>query len=231
MNLKRNNKLNKLKNKSIYKYLPSKFREEFINKGDILFRNLTYFNNYEDNNKRGDVFDGGIYHNPINGFEVKNITQSKEVKLKNSFSYIDTDDIFVCCFSKRLDLVLFKEFDTDCCIEILNPIEFTKRIGKTLKVTHFDYDEITYYNTIENHHHIINKPETIPFFKTLNFEPQQEYRYLFSDNKIKSEIKFSTVSLINEQILEPKGIGKEIKLEIGSLKDIVKIHYLNEFQK
>lgn len=103
MDLDRVKKLNKLRKISLYKYLPNNYSNDFINKGDILFRNLTYFNKYEDNNKRGDIYDGGVYHKSVNGFEVINLSQNNTLTVKESFVDINTDNIFVCCFSKKLD--------------------------------------------------------------------------------------------------------------------------------
>ena len=117
MDLDRVKKINKLRKISLYKYWPNNYSNDFINKGDILFRNLTYFNKYEDNNKRGDIYDGGIYHKSVNGFEVVNLSQNNTLTVKESFVDINTDNIFVCCFSKKLDKDLFKEFESDCCIE------------------------------------------------------------------------------------------------------------------
>lgn len=228
MATERNRKLNKLKNKTLYKYLPSKYVNDFINKGEILFRNLTYFNNCEYNKRIGDIGDGGLRHNPINGFEVWNTTKDSVIKLKDSFAYTNTDNIFAFCVSEKLDNELFKEFDCDCCIEITNPAEFTKRIGRSLRYKYFDFDNINYYNTSDNLQHLINKPETIPFYKTIDYESQNEYRYLFSETKIKLEILFSTLPLTDEQILELKTHEKEDKLVIGSLTDIAKPRFFHE---
>lgn len=226
MNTQRAYKLNKLKGRGIYKYLSSKYIDDFVFKGNILFRNLTYFNNYEDNMKRGDVLDGAVYYKTDDGFEIFNASQNKSIKVKESFINIDTDIIFVCCFSKRLDESLFEEFESECCIEITDTTEFTKRIGRALRYKYFDYNDMKYYNTNENLHHTLIKPETIPFYKTLDYEHQDEFRYIFSDTKINPEIIFSTMPFKNEQLLELKKIENEDKLNIGYLEDITKVHFL-----
>ncbi len=44
----------------IYKYLPSKYLNEFLDEGLFLFRSLSYFQDYEDDKVRGDEYEGTL---------------------------------------------------------------------------------------------------------------------------------------------------------------------------
>jgi len=140
MDLTKINKLNLLKQFPLYKYLPSHHLGNFLKNGEILFRNLTYFKEYEDAKKRGDKKEGGIYNNPTDGFEIKNITQNTEFKANHTINCINSDDVFVFCLSKNHDKKLYKEFESDCCVEITNVHEFTKKLGRSLKSMEYEYD-------------------------------------------------------------------------------------------
>ena len=105
--------------------MPSQYAENFVKKGDLLFRNLSYFRQYEDN-RRGDPLEGFHRDNPDNDITLSDPNTGK-VLAKGDFSFLNstnTDLINVFCLSMQHDSKLYKEFGSDCCIEILYTNEF-----------------------------------------------------------------------------------------------------------
>jgi hypothetical protein len=53
----------------MYKYLPSRYAETMVTRGDVMFSTLAWFQNYEDE-QRGDRFEGTRKYFPVGGLEV-----------------------------------------------------------------------------------------------------------------------------------------------------------------
>ncbi len=73
----------------LYKYLPSKYVENVLRRGELLFHNLTYFRQYE-GEQRGDPLEGRHRDNPDNDIQIKNLSTGKIVK--GDFSFLNTTD-------------------------------------------------------------------------------------------------------------------------------------------
>jgi len=69
----------------LYKYISSKYLDDFINKGIVLFRSLSYFKDYEDKQIRGDNLEGTLKYEPSDGLVINNLTTGKTFKHKGSF--------------------------------------------------------------------------------------------------------------------------------------------------
>ena len=99
-----------------------------MKKGDLLFRNLSYFRQYEDN-RRGDPFEGFHRDNPDNDITLSD-SKTGKILAKGDFSFLNstnTDLINVFCLSKALKAELYEEFKANCCIEIIDADEFIRR--------------------------------------------------------------------------------------------------------
>ena len=167
----------------IYKYLQEQYLDSFVNKGQVLFRSLSYFKGYEDH-IRGDQFEGTKKFKPTNGLEITKTT-GERLTIPYSFeSTVKTDDIFVFCVSKVRSKELAQEFDANACIEI-NVDEFSLKLNPALlalqNVTHKNivHQEVEYYS--ETKPPIVDwaLPEKIAFSKLDYFMRQQEYRFAF----------------------------------------------------
>ena len=110
---------------SLYKYLPKKYVDDFVHKGAVLFRSLSYFRDYEDAQIRSDEFEGTRLHRPQNGLEVTITATQEKLVLPHSFeSTANEDDIFVFCLSTVRSAALAAQFKTSACVEIKNISKF-----------------------------------------------------------------------------------------------------------
>ena len=216
----------------LYKYLASKFVKQVVNKGGLLFRNLSYFRQYEDY-QRGDPLEGFHRDNPDNDITLTN--QSTGQVIKGDFSFLnstDTDLIFVFCLSTELNQNLFKEFEADACIEIIDVDKFLKKTSfkvKRLLSCHpagLLHEHVRYYNQNKPADFDIKDPKNLAFAKNTDYQHQGEYRLVFGTKKA---FKLTQQIVVNQHYdfrqEAMKGTTKKKLVEIGSISDIVKVHY------
>jgi hypothetical protein len=88
----------------LYKYFHDrKWAEAFVN-GEVLFRSLSYFRDYEDQNVRKDNNEGKSVYKPKDGLVTHNQTQGKTIPMPD-FAFVATakqDEIYVFCASRSL---------------------------------------------------------------------------------------------------------------------------------
>jgi hypothetical protein len=86
-------------NMMVYKYLPEQYVDSFLSKGEVLFRSLSYFRDYEDC-IRGDQYEGTKKFQPVDGLQITKVSTGERLNIPYSFeSTVNTDDIFVFCAS------------------------------------------------------------------------------------------------------------------------------------
>lgn len=108
----------------LYKYLPKEFAEVVLNRGELLFRNLTYFRQCE-GRIRGDPWEGIHKDHPGTEITLKNLTSGGEMRGRYALLHsTDPDHIFVFCLSRNLDSKLISDFSATAVIEIYDPNEF-----------------------------------------------------------------------------------------------------------
>ena len=214
---------------SLYKYLPSKFSHAFLNRGEILFRNLTYFRQLE-GKVRGDAYEG--IHNDYPGTDVtlKNLTQGFSSVGKFSFlSSTNSDFVFAFCLSRRLNKELMDEFNCDVCIEIFEPEEFIKRLRFALirlisvHKTGLLAQPVHYYNPSSLVLFDIKDPTQLVFAKNDFYAKQDEFRLSFGTRqafKLIEQVAFPNHNPYDEAI---KGVCKEKLIRIGQVNDIARL--------
>ncbi|GBE05915.1 hypothetical protein BMS3Abin10_01556 [bacterium BMS3Abin10] len=217
----------------LYKYIRSKYLDDFINKGLILFRSLSYFKNYEEDQIRGDRFEGTKKYAPSDGLIINNLTTGKTFKLKSSFeSNVKGNDIFIFCMSSKHDQDMYNKFNADICIELTDANEFIKKVAQAVNIikhTILIHGFVNYYNF--NDPPIVDwaLPDKIIMSKHEYFKWQSEYRIAFGIN---SAFKIENVDLFLEKDNTSCKLGNEIHtthhLELGSLKKITKIYKFNK---
>ena len=197
-----------------------------------MFRSVSYFKHYEDEQIRGDKYDGTRLYAKKEGLTITKKQTGETFKIPLSFeSSIKTDDIFVFCMSAAHDDLLYEKFKADVCAEIIAVDKFISRISNavkrrpTTKPRKLLHGAVDYYP--EEEPPIIDwaLPERIVMLKLHNFEWQKEYRLAFSIRNALSLGK-TTQSLVSV------GAPKEAPLEnypsrtihIGSIEDIIIIH-------
>ncbi|MEN6488183.1 MAG: hypothetical protein ABFD66_04760 [Smithella sp.] len=218
--------------KKLYKYLPSQFVNAVIQEGILLFRNLSYFRQHEDN-RRGDPLEGFHRDNPDNDITAKN--PSLGMAIKGDFSFLNstnTDLIYVFCLSKALNQRLFNEFEADACIEIIEIEEFLKRTKiavENLPSVHNSgllSDSVNYYQDNAPAGFDIKNPKNLSFAKGIHYQHQEEFRVVFG---LQNAFDLTQQLVIN-RMYDPlgeakKGVPKEKQIKIGNMVDIARIHY------
>jgi hypothetical protein len=84
---------------SLFKYFPERRWAEAFLDGQVLFRSLSYFQDYEDKDVRGDNGEGTARFRPAGGLVVNNLTHGTTFTLQgHAFeSAAKQDEVFVFC--------------------------------------------------------------------------------------------------------------------------------------
>lgn len=174
--------------RSLYKYMPLRYVGDFVQRGRVLFRNLTYFRCYDTDPSRGDLYEGRQVDRPEKGAQITNrttgVTQAGDFALISS---IPTEGVFAFCMSTRLDLGLYEAFNADACVEITSPSQFVKDCRQALRKLvsprglHLFHGEVEYYRETERVQGNFRDPTVIPFFKPARFAAQREYRIVLAN--------------------------------------------------
>lgn len=173
----------------LYKYLPKKYLDSFLREGVFLFRSLSYFQDYEDSQIRGDKYEGVLKHSKKEGIEINNLSSGTKFNSKLAFeSRVDADNIFIFCTSLTKSVELANEFKSDTCVEIYRPEMIISKLHsaitrrKRVKPNKLFHREVEYYSEEEVPGTTWVFPEKIAMRKLNFFQNQREYRFLFSLN-------------------------------------------------
>ena len=198
----------------------------------MLFRNLSYFRQYEDN-KRGDPLEGFHRDNPDNDVTLSD-PETGKILSKGDYSFLnstDTDLINVFCLSKVFDENLFDEFNSNCCIEILDAEEYIRRARiavKRLVSSHKSgllHGNVIYYHDNAPAGFDIKNPENLAFAKGVHYQHQNEYRLVFGTKRAFNLKQQIVVNASYDFLGEAqKGNPKEKHVFVGDLRDITNIH-------
>lgn len=215
----------------LYKYLPRKFMDSVVG-GDILFRSLAYFRDYEDEKIRGDNYEGIRKFAGEGGLEIHNLTTAKKSKEEWIFkSNVDAENIFIFSTSTLLSEDLARDFESDICIEfedigrLMAGLKSAIYRRKSVKPNMLYHGPVKYYAESEGPGIDWSFPERISNSKLRCFEYQSEYRFMFSLNNALSFGNTSHEIQISE--MEKEKAKKEYPskvLKIGSLRSCCKIH-------
>jgi hypothetical protein len=224
------NKKQILENEPIYKYTKKQFGINFLEKGEILFRSLYYYQNFynETNPIIGDVNEGRI------DFKIDNVPcvfhNGKEIPIINNSSKMYTkisDPIchYISCFSNSDNSRLYKDFEADCRVKIFDKSEFIKRLVNSsgyLKTAcqkyYFAHGNINYRDLLPNNSfEYMSIP--VAFYKNKCYDFQDEFRLWFYFPPIHNDtfhIKFQ----VPKEDTEIRGFYSEMLFKIGSIQDI-----------
>lgn len=221
---------------SLYKYIPSKYVDAFVQRGEVLFRALSYFRDYEDEHVRGDEFEGTKLHRPENGLEITLTKTQEKFTMPHSFeSSANEDDIFVFCLSTVLSSALAVEFKTSTCIEIHRPAKFLSEVRAALarrasiKSKMLVHGEVKYYSKEEPPIVDWALPEKIAMSKLRNYESQHEYRIAFAVNDA-FRVENTRLRLVAPgDRRAPRSFAHPERLfKLGSLKDACRVHRFDQ---
>ena len=214
----------------LYKFLPSEYLASTI-KGDILFRNFTYFKQQEDKT-RGDYLEAIHRDNPDNNItitaEKDGIPRNYDASFLNS---TDSDFIFMFCTSMGFSPDLYEEFNCNACIEITDPTELCRRIRVAVRQKLSSHKKgllcgaINYYRPNQPVEQNIKDATVLPFLKDEIYSDQNEFRFVFGMRKafqLKQQIIINKGYNFREEAM--KGIAKSRVVKIGSIEDIIIVH-------
>jgi hypothetical protein len=213
----------------LYKYLPAKYVQTFVREGAVLFRSLSYFRDFEDEQIRGDQFEGTRVHRPQGGLEITLVETQQKVLLAHSFeSSANEDDIFVFCLSTVLSAELATQFQADACVELRKPARFIAGVRAALerrpsiKSKLLVHGEVNYYTP--DHPPIVDwaLPERIAMSKLSHYTPQREYRLAFAVNDAFRVGNTHLRLAVPDGRMRPRSTAHpELLFKLGRLTDVI----------
>jgi len=119
--------------RSLFRYIAPEHADTLVRKGEVLFRALSYYRDYEKDGVRSDEFEGTRAHLPLDGLKLTKIETGEVIPVPYMFeSTVSEKDIFVYCLSSELCKELALKFQTDTCVEIIEPGKFLGLIRNAL---------------------------------------------------------------------------------------------------
>jgi hypothetical protein len=215
---------------SLFKYFSERrWAEAFLN-GEILFRSLSYFRAYEDEEVRGDRYEGVSVFRPEGGLKINNLTQGRTMVLQDHAfeSAANQDEIFVFCSSLSPSDDLRKRFKATTCIEVRNIKTFCERVKAALPPNAtFWGQKVEYYDHTEGNNPRWALPETIIMSKLKHYAWQREYRLAFC---LTGALDFENVGLKLVKA-KPTDLPKRAEypkqlVNVKTLADICRLHEL-----
>jgi hypothetical protein len=167
----------------LFKYYSERKWAEAILDGEIFFRALSFFRDYEDANIRKDQNEGVSSYHPPFGLVGYNHTQGRSFILPHHAfeSSARANEIFVFCASTVFGETLRARFDAVTCVEILKIREFCDRIKAALPLTStFFARRVKYYKPTDPPEARWALPDLIATSKFDAYAWQSEYRFVFS---------------------------------------------------
>jgi len=216
----------------LYKYLEKKYLKEFLEKGHILFRAISYFQKVEQDGTRGDYNDGALVYQPEEGLKINEgaINVSHEHYFRSTTK---VDHIYVFCLSKILSRDLAKDFKADCCVEVVDVTAFIRRVKKQIKnkfgkktSNQAIFAEVNYYQKSDMPGAFWPQPKLIVFRKLKQFSKQEEFRLSFPTNGAFDfeNLDIQITSMTYHPPIYIESTNQE-SIYLGNIDSIAKIHY------
>jgi hypothetical protein len=217
--------------KRLFKFLPSEYVEDAVQKGRLLFRNFTYFRQTE-GRTRGDYLEAHHRDNPKRGITITQLRTGQSRTGDYSFlNSTDSDQIFMFCLSKVHVDSLYDEFEADACIEIADVGEFVRRVRvavrRLLKVHKLGLidGEVEYYDPASPAGVDIKDATVLPLLKDNIYSHQREYRLVYGRSEaFKLEQRLVSNENYDFKAAARAGTPRAKFVEIGSIRDLVKVH-------
>ncbi len=210
-----------------------RWAECFLN-GEILFRSLSYFQDYESpTNKQaiGDRYEGIRAGMPTGGIITTDHNTGKLLsKFETPFEFnalVRAEEIFVFCLSRCFKDELVEDFCSTACVEIFNKSQFFTRLRAALPPeARLIYGPVHYYDYASEaglKALLIATPEDIVRAKELSYRKQEEYRFAFSTTGA-LEVGSRRLCLREFKSAPPHTSHPEQHLRLGDLSDICHLH-------
>jgi hypothetical protein len=216
----------------LFRYLSSEYAEAFVKNGEILFRALSYFRDYEDDGVRSDEYEGTLVHLPKEGLKARLVASGAEVPINYTFeSSAREDEIFVYCMSTECSSSLAARFKTEACVEIYDLPRFFFHLRAALakypdvQEKQLVYGKVRYYEPHEPPIVDWALPERIALRKPKKFDWQREYRFAFPIGSAFA-VENVNVKLVPLGTRRPprSGAHPQMLLKLGNLSKLCRIH-------
>lgn len=217
----------------LYKYIPSKYLDKVLSDGALLFRSLSYFQDFEEQKVRGDQYEGKLkYTGGDKGLRINNETTGKSFDLSASFiSSADSENIFIFSLSSEFSKNLAQEFNSEACIEFSNLSQLISKLKsavkrrKSIKPNRLFHGPVTYYADDEAPIITWAFPDQIAMRKMQMYSHQQEYRFMFSlANALDFEKTTQELKLGPDKTKIRTTPYPEKLIKIGNIRKICEIH-------
>jgi hypothetical protein len=217
----------------LFRYFSKKNAEAFVENGEVLFRALSYFRDYEDAGVRSDPHEGTLIHLPCNGLQVTKQATGEVINLPHRLeSTVKEDAIFIYCMSTELSPEIIERFNAERIVEITDPVAFLAlvkyrlSIRKRLRIRELVHQKVQYYEWNEPPLADWAIPERIAMRKPETFSWQKEYRIAVPLGDA-FRVENVSVSLVpsNAMRLLREASHPFIKLKLGNLSKICRVHY------
>jgi hypothetical protein len=223
----------------LYKFYDDRQWGEAFLDGELLFRSLSYFCDYEETETRGDVNEGTSIFRPAGGLLINNHTQGRVTLLEGGFeSTVNEQEIFIFCLSRSANQKLFLNFKAVVYVEILDAGKFCARIQAALPSgttflgkpgrTHIG-QPVQYYKETDSCNPRWALPDLIAVSKLSKYSWQDEFRLVFSTT---DALDFEKVDLrllrgnVSPRETQKHSESRKYLVNAGSLRDICRLHDL-----
>ena len=214
--------------RSLYKYFTKrKWADAFLD-GEVLFRSLAYFRDYEDENVRKDRNEGNAVFRPPGGLLITNHTQGTKFTLPDfAFeSAANQEEILVFCASRSLTDDLRRRFEAAACVEILRIPTLCEAIKRVLPAnTTFFARRVDYYDESDGPGARWALPDQIATSKFKTYQWQNEFRVIFCETDALGFEKGATRLVRGGAKEAPKPAEHhQCLVKVVSLRDICRLH-------
>jgi hypothetical protein len=222
--------------RSLFRYFSqAEFADAFLG-GELLFRSLSYYRDYEDKGVRGDKDEGTSVYRPSGGLVVNNLTQGTTFTLEGSAfeASARTHEIFVYCLSKSFNQALWNDFGAKVCIQICDIAAFCRRISQALPEgatcpgsagRQRIGQHVEYYDPAEGGGPRWAQPDKIATAKSRDYSGQDEFRLAFGfNNAFGFEQAAYRIAGGNAERAANPSQHRNHLIQAQSLKDICRVH-------
>jgi hypothetical protein len=219
---------------SLFRYFSHSYASDFVQKGSVLFRSLSYFRDYEDTGVRADKHEGTLVHQTPEGIQINNLTTGEsEVLPYRLESTIKENDIFVYCMSTEFCPETAQRFNAEVAVEIFDPSKFLARLRASLslrsrfRTRQLVHGPVHYYNWEDPPIIDWALPERISMRKPEVFSWQKEYRFAVptGDAFRVENVNINLVPTGAERTVHTT-VHRQYLLKLGNLSKICRVHRL-----
>lgn len=215
---------------SLFRYFSKKEHADAFLSGQVYFRSLRYFSDYEDEQVRGDPHEGSLVHGPPTGIVINNLTQNSQQLIAGSQfkATAKQGDIFVYCLSMTLNDIIRKRFEAVVCVEIRDKREFLRLARATAESLQNKVyiGPVVYRELSEHPKDNWAKPEKVSMSKSAKFKWQDEYRLVIGKPEVFATNNVDVMLVEQNHIFEknPEEAQRTYTLQLADISDLCRIH-------